>query len=51
MSCGACGGSYRPAQYKVTFDDGSERIYLSETEARIAATNAGGGHITRVENT
>lgn len=48
MSCGMCSGRSVPTRYKVTFLDGSERIYLTETEARIAATQAGGGSIERI---
>ena len=51
MSCGMCGGSARPApKYEVTFPDGATRIYLTETEARIAATSAGGGTIRRIDS-
>lgn len=49
MACGSCGGSYYPPQWKVTFDDGDERVYLTQTEARIAATSAGGGTVERVD--
>lgn len=48
MSCGLCGGRGNPRRYKVTFTNGEEKIYLSEVEARIAATEAGGGHIETI---
>lgn len=49
MSCGMCGGGTRPApKWAVEFPDGTRRVYLTQTEARIAATTAGGGHITAV---
>lgn len=45
-----CGGAARPApKYEVTFPDGSTRIYLTEVEARVAATSAGGGTILRID--
>lgn len=45
-----CGGTARPApKWEVTFPDGATRIYLTETEARIAATSAGGGTILRID--
>lgn len=48
MSCGMCGGGGNPRRYKVLFPDGEERVYLSEVEARIAATEAGGGIIETI---
>lgn len=48
MGCAACGGRYTPTRYKVTFTNGEERVYLSEIEARIAASEAGGGIIERL---
>lgn len=49
MSCGMCGGSRgNPRRYKVTFTDGTEKVFLSEVEARVAATQAGGGRIETI---
>lgn len=45
VACGMCGGAAPTPKYEVTFTDGSTRVYLTETEARIAATAAGGGHV------
>ncbi|WP_156119420.1 hypothetical protein [Corynebacterium humireducens] len=48
MSCGLCGSARPPRRYKVTLNDGSEHLFLSETEARIYATSHGGGRIELV---
>lgn len=49
MSCGMCGGGGpNPPRWEVTLPDGTRRVFLTQTEARIAATQAGGGTITRL---
>lgn len=50
MGCGSCGGSSGPVQkYELTTEDGQKRVFLTETEARIALAQTGGsGTITTV---
>lgn len=47
MGCGSCGGYSVPVRYVLETPDGDRRVFLSEIEARIAATTEGGGVITR----
>lgn len=50
MACGMCGPG-TPAPQKVwehTAPDGTTSTYLTQTEARVAATMAGGGTIRHV---
>lgn len=53
MSCGMCGGRATTTRYKVTLtgenhEDDEPIIFLTEIEARIFATEHGGGHIERI---
>lgn len=54
MGCGMCGGNPQPtARYKVTltgedYKDYEPIILLTEIEARIYATEHGGGRIERI---
>lgn len=49
MACGMCGPTTTPAKlWHVEFPDGTTGDYLTRTEARMAATAAGGGNITSV---
>lgn len=45
-----CGEQRDPVRYllKMPGIRGEERIFLTETEARVAQTEAGGGTITRI---
>lgn len=54
MGCN-CGGtrsigraSNTPSTYRVTLPDGTETVYASPVEARVAVRKAGGGTIRRV---
>lgn len=46
MPCN-CGGGV-PSKWELTTPDGEKRIYLTETESRVALTMAGGGTIRRM---
>lgn len=46
MACGTCGGAAGPStKWELTTDDGTTRVFLTEVEARVAATSSGGGTI------
>jgi len=45
MGCSNCGPTTASTRYELTLADGTSRIYLTEVEARIAASAAGGGTI------
>ncbi len=47
MGCN-CGTAYRPSKWELTTPTGDVRVYLTETEARVALTIAGGGTIRRI---
>lgn len=49
MSCGACGRPGEPSTtYELTTEDGEKRVYLTEVEARVARSAAGGGTIKQI---
>lgn len=46
MACRACGGAAGPStKWELTTPDGQVRVFLTEVEARVAATASGGGTI------
>ena len=46
MGCSSCGGGTRPStKWELTTGDGQVRVFLTEVEARVAATASGGGTI------
>lgn len=45
---GAGGKRTAPSRFQVTLPDGTERVYLSPVEAKVAVRKAGGGTIRRV---
>lgn len=47
MGC-ACGGTARLSKWELTTPTGEVRVYLTETEARVARTTSGGGTIRRL---
>lgn len=47
MAC--CGSPGQPsAKWELTLPNGEKRVYLTQVEANVAATNAGGGTIRKV---
>ena len=48
MGCNCGGGTRTTTKFEVTFNDGSTRVYLSETEAKVEIQRRGGGTMRAV---
>ena len=48
IGCNCGGGTRTTTKFEVTFNDGSTRVYLSETEAKVEIQRRGGGTMRAV---